>query len=116
MGGLAGTGAVQTAAGISQGLGQGLAGVYGNAGQGVGSSLQQLGQIIGQGHMQQAAMSGQMISGINSAFQGSIAGFNALENQRIQNAIYERLIGGGAAAGGGIYNAQGLRTGWGFGG
>lgn len=116
--GLAGTGAVQTSAGISQGLGSGIAGTYGALGSGVGSSLQQLGQQIGAGQIGRANAIGGIFSGVNNAFQGTLAGLNAQgmqqQNMDFQNAILSKYGGGGGgfSFGGGMAS----RSGFGFGG
>jgi len=98
LGGLAGTGAVQTSAGISQGLGSGIAGTYGGLGSGIGSSLQQLGQQIGASKIAGAQAFGQGLSSFNNALQGTYAGFNAQSLRADQNAFQQQWlnrIGGG---------------------
>lgn len=100
---LAGTGAVQSSAGISQGLGQGLANIYGGLGNQVGSGLQQLGQIAGQSRMAQANAWSGALGGFNNAIQGSVGGLlnlNAQKQQLLYNQqLLKSLTGGGGVGG-----------------
>lgn len=81
---LAGLGAAQQSAQVSQNLGGGLAGIYGGLGQQVGQSIHQQGQIMGQNSLNQANLLAGGIQGIGNAFQGSL-------NNIVQSQVYKKL-------------------------
>lgn len=96
LGGLAGTGAVQSSAGISAGLGQQLAAIQGGYGQQVGSSLQALGQTIAQGRLAQGQALAGAVQGIGGAFQGTLGNYLAANNQQ---QLFDLLRGAGGGTG-----------------
>lgn len=107
LGGLAGTGAAQNAAGIATNLGAGIANTYGQLGAGVGSSLAQLGQQIGASQIARAQAIQGGFAGVNNAFQGGLSAYGANQIRKdqldFQNALLNRygVGGGGITFGGG---------------
>ena len=83
--GIAGGGAAQQQAGISQSLGQGLAGNAVNLGNQIGSSFQNIGQIQAQGGMAQAQAIQGGLAGLNNAIQGTFSGVAAQQQNQFQN-------------------------------
>lgn len=109
--GLAGTGAVQASAQVSQGLGSSLSGLYGNLGANIGSSFQNFGnnlagiyQNMGNTRAQLAMANGQAIGGyasnLNNIVQGTYGNYLSQQQNAQQMALLQQLLasnGGGAA-------------------
>jgi hypothetical protein len=91
---LAGNGAAQAQAGISQNLGGGLAGLQGQLGQQLGSSFQQLGQIQGQNALAQGQALSQGLVGVGNAIQGGVGSIIGYNNQQSQLALLQKYLGG----------------------
>lgn len=96
---IAGNGAVQQSAQLSQGLGSQLGSLYGQLGGGLGSSYQQqgtnlgniylgMGQAIGQGAAAQGQIAAGMVNGIGNTVQGTIGNYLSL-------SMLNKMMGGG---------------------
>lgn len=108
---LAGIGAAQQGAALSQGLGGSLSGLYGNLGQNIGSTFQNsgntlaglyqnLGQVRGQTALAGSQAIGGIVAGGSNALQGVFANVNAMNNQQAQLALLNKLMGGGGGLSG----------------
>lgn len=96
--GLAGLGAVQGQAGISQNLGAGLAGIQGGLGQQLGSSFQNMATIQAGGTMGKAQAITGGLSGLNNLIQTGLGMYQTNQRNKVldaQNAaILQAILGG----------------------
>lgn len=98
LGGLAGSGAGQTQAGIAQQYGLSAAGLLGGISPGIASSISGLGQAQAAGTLGAAQAVGQGVAGVGNAIQGSLGNVLSYNQYQSQLGLLQQLLGKGGTA------------------